>query len=376
MKQIQIIMFFLIVFTVYSLAHYYLFNRSVQIFSMTGSTKKWFTFSFILLSSLFVLGMILERNYSSVFSEWVLRIGTSWMAFLLYFIIAAICVDIVRIIDYIVPFLPDISQSHKTLFGVLIIAVVGITVLLGHINAKNIRIKEIPLTIHKELEGVQNFRILMASDIHLGPIIGRSWEEKFLRIVDEQQPDVVLLCGDIVDGDIKPVLRKRLGNHLQQIDTPYGIFGISGNHEHIGGIDKALEYFKNINIPILYDEHSTLANGIQIVGRKDLHGGTRKSLDSLLQDLDRSKPIIVMDHQPYHLDKAAEAGIDLHLSGHTHNGQMWPLNYITEALFELSWGYLKKGNSHFYVSSGYGTWGPTVRIGNHPEVVVFSLSFE
>jgi predicted MPP superfamily phosphohydrolase len=376
MKQIQIIMFFLIVFSVYSLAHYYLFSRSIQVFSMTGSTKKWFTFAFILISSLFVLGMILERNYSSAFSEWVLRFGTVWLAFLLYFILIALCVDIARIIHHFVPFLPDFSESKKMILGFVIIAIVGITVLLGHINAKNIRVKEIPLSIQKKLTGVQNFRILMASDIHLGPIIGRSWEEKFLRIVDEQNPDLVLLCGDIVDGDIKPVLRKRLGNHLQQIDTPYGIFGISGNHEHIGGIDKSLEYFKNINIPILYDEHITLSNGIQIVGRKDLHGGTRKSLDSLLLNLNHSNPIIVMDHQPYHLDKAANAGVDLHLSGHTHNGQLWPFNYITEALFELSWGYLKKNNSHFYVSSGFGTWGPTVRIGNHPEVVVFSLSFE
>ncbi|MFO7868891.1 MAG: metallophosphoesterase [Bacteroidales bacterium] len=376
MKHIQIGMFFLIVFTIYSLANYYLYIRGVQVFSTTGSVKKWFTCAYIFVSSLFIIGMLLERNFSSAFSEWVLRIGTSWLAFLLYFIIAAVCIDIIRMLNHFIHFLPDFSQSHKTFLGICIIIAVCITVLLGHINAKNIRVKEIPLTIHKQVEGSQTFRILMASDIHLGPIIGRKWEEKFLNIVDEQNPDVVLLCGDIVDGDIKPVLRKRLGNHLQKINTPYGVFGISGNHEHIGGIDKTLDYFQNINIPILYDTHVTLTNGIQIVGRKDIHGGTRKTLDSLLHNLNHNKPIIVMDHQPYNLDKPTQAGVDLHLSGHTHNGQLWPFNYITDAIFELSWGYLQKENSHFYVSSGFGTWGPTVRIGNHPEVVVFSVTFE
>jgi hypothetical protein len=83
-----------------------------------------------------------------------------------------------------------------------------------------------------------------------------------------------------------------------------------------------------------------------------------------------------MNHQPFQLDEAVEVGADLHLSGHTHNGQMWPFNYITEAMFEVSWGLKQKGNTTFYVSSGFGSWGPPVRIGNTPEVVVFKIRFD
>jgi hypothetical protein len=101
-----------------------------------------------------------------------------------------------------------------------------------------------------------------------------------------------------------------------------------------------------------------------------------KPLAELVSGLDQTMPVIVMNHQPYNLQEAVDAKVDLHLSGHTHHGQLWPVNYITKAIFELSWGYLKKGNSHFYVSSGYGSWGPSVRVGNRPEVVVLKLKFE
>ncbi len=133
---------------------------------------------------------------------------------------------------------------------------------------------------------------------------------------------------------------------------------------------------------MLRDEVVTLPDGIQLVGRDDRDsrrmGGENNphDLKVLTKDLDRSKPIIVMNHQPFHLDEAVEVGADLHLSGHTHDGQIWPFNYVTESIFELSWGLKQKGNTTFYVSSGFGSWGPPVRIGNSPEVVVFKLRFD
>lgn len=137
---------------------------------------------------------------------------------------------------------------------------------------------------------------------------------------------------------------------------------------------------KSINIRMLIDEVITLPNGIQLVGRNDHSAGrgsnAPKPLAELISGMDMTMPIIVMNHQPFNLQEAADAKVDLHLSGHTHNGQLWPFNYLTEAIFELSWGYLKKGTTNFYVSLGFGTWGPPVRTGNRPEVVVFKLKFE
>jgi predicted MPP superfamily phosphohydrolase len=101
-----------------------------------------------------------------------------------------------------------------------------------------------------------------------------------------------------------------------------------------------------------------------------------KTIPELLIGTDPEKPVIVMNHQPYNLDEAVKSNVDLHLSGHTHHGQLWPFNFMTKAIFELSWGLMKKENTTFYVSSGFGSWGPSVRIGNRPEVLLFNVKFD
>jgi hypothetical protein len=374
------LIFFSIVILIYLSSNFYLFVRGLQIFSLNLTLRRTFIVVFWTLVPMFILGSVLERTFSSAFSEWVYRIGAFWLAFMLYFTIAAVLIDLVRIANYFFHFLPTFSAIMKLRLGLIVVSLVSVVVIAGHINALWINVKEIPLTIHKKVSGASEIKILLASDIHLGALIGERREMRFLEIIREQKPDIVLLAGDLVDGEIAPVLRKNLGRHIQEISTPLGVYAISGNHEYIGGIDKTLPYLKSINIRMLLDEVITLPNGIQLVGRNDISSGKgvneRKSLAELTSGLDFSNPVIVMNHQPYDLQEAVESKVDLHLSGHTHNGQLWPFNYLIKSIFELSWGYLQKGNTHFYVSSGYGTWGPPVRVGNRPEVVVFKLKFE
>ena len=381
MRISSFLIFFSIIMLIYASVNYYLYIRGLQAFSLSQPMKRWYVAIFWTVVASFVAGMLLERTFSSVFSEWIFRIGSFWLAFLLYFLIAVVLIDIVRVFNYFFHFLPVFTPVMKMRLGLSVVAVVSLIVVAGHINALWINVKEIPLTIHKKVSGPSEVKILMASDIHLGALIGERREKRLLEIVREQKPDLVLLCGDLVDGEIAPVLRKNLGRHIQEIQTPLGVYAITGNHEYIGGIDKTLPYLKSINIRMLLDEVVALPNGIQLIGRNDhsargWQGNGPKSLAELLAESDSSKPVIVMNHQPFNLKEASEAKADLHLSGHTHNGQLWPFNYLTEAIFELSWGYLKKGDTHFYVSSGFGTWGPSVRTGNRPEVVIFKLKFD
>ena len=378
--RFSFLIFFSIVILIYLSSNYYLFVRGLQVFSMNLTLKRSFIVVFCTLVPMFILGSVLERTFSSAFSEWVYRIGAFWLAFMLYFTIAAVLIDLVRVFNYFFHFLPMFSAVMKLRLGLIVVSLVSVIVIAGHINALWINVKEIPLTIHKKVSGASEIKILLASDIHLGALIGERREKRLLEIIREQKPDLVLLAGDLVDGEIAPVLRKNLGRHIQEISTPFGVYAISGNHEYIGGIDKTLPYLKSINIRMLIDEVITLPNGIQLVGRNDHSAGkgsnAPKPLAELISGIDPSKPIIVLNHQPYNLQEAVDAEVDLHLSGHTHNGQLWPFNYLIKGIFELSWGYLKKDDTHFYVSSGYGTWGPPVRIGNRPEVVVFKLKFE
>lgn len=380
MRSTTFLIFFSIVLFIYGSVNYYLFVRGLQAFSLNLPMRRWYIAIFWTIVSTFIVGNVLERTATSAFSEWIYRIGAYWLAFMLYLLIAVVVIDFVRVLNYFFHFLPPISQLMKFRSGLIVFSLAAVVVAFGHFNALWTNVKVIPLTIHKKVSGSAEVKILMASDIHLGALIGENREKHLLDIIKHQKPDLVLLCGDLVDGEIAPVLRKNLGRHIQEIKTPLGMYAITGNHEFIGGISKTLPYLKSIHIQIMMDETVTLLNGIQLVGRIDRSGSrgpnTLKSLTELLAPLDTLKPVIVMNHQPFNFQEVADAKVDLHLSGHTHNGQLWPFNYMTQAIYELSWGLLKKGNTNFYVSSGYGSWGPPVRTGNRPEVVVFNLTFD
>ncbi|HEY3372417.1 MAG TPA: metallophosphoesterase [Prolixibacteraceae bacterium] len=380
MRSTTFLIFFSIVLIIYGSVNYYLFVRGLQAFSLSQPMKRWYIAIFWTVVSMFIVGNFLERTATSALSEWIYRIGAFWMAFMLYLMIAVVVIDFVRILNYFFHFLPPFSQIMRFRLGLIVFSLAALVVTGGYINALWTNVKVIPLTIHKKVSGSPEVKILMASDIHLGALIGESREKHLLDIIKKQKPDLVLLCGDLVDGEIAPVLRKNLGRHIQEIKTPMGVYAITGNHEFIGGINKTLPYLRSINIRMLMDETITLPNGIQLVGRIDRSGShgpnTLKSLNQLLTGIDTLKPVIVMNHQPVNLKEASDAKVDLHLSGHTHNGQMWPFNYITQAVYELSWGLRQIGTTNFYVSSGYGSWGPPVRTGNRPEVVIFNLKFD
>lgn len=380
MRSTSFLIFFGIVLFIYGTVNYYLFARGLQAFSINPLIRKWYIVIFWIIAPTFIVGSIMERTATSALSEWVYRIGSFWLAYMLYLFLAVVLIDLVRTFNFFFHFLPPFTPLMKLQTGIITFTIVTLIVVGGHINALWTNVRVIPLTIHKKVTGHPDVKILMASDIHLGALIGESREKRLLDIIHEQKPDLVLLCGDLVDGEIAPVLRKKLGRHIQEIKAPLGVYAITGNHEYIGGIRNTLPYLKSINIHMLLDSVITLSNGIQLAGRNDrsaarIPGGV-KPLSDLLAGIDPQKPVIVMNHQPYHLEEAVENKVDLHLSGHTHHGQMWPFSYITKSMFELSWGLMQKGNTNLYVSSGFGSWGPPVRIGNRPEVVVFKIRFD
>ncbi len=170
-----------------------------------------------------------------------------------------------------------------------------------------------------------------------------------------------------------------MGAILKQLHAPLGIYGVLGNHEYYGReIPAFLNEMKNVDIRILMDEVIQIGESFYLLGRKDKTDIRRKTFNQLVKDmkLDGSLPLIAMDHQPAELKEAQENGVDLIVSGHTHKGQMAPNHFITRRLFELDWGYLKKGQLHAFVSSGFGFWGPPLRIGSRSEVMEILVKFE
>lgn len=383
MRTIQFIIFFSIVLTVYGLVNFYIFYRGLQAIAPGSSWRLWYIIIFWLLASTFIIARILERAYPCTFTEVITWIGSFWLAAMLFLFLFVFVVDILRFVNaFIWPFFPGFItrdlQATRTVLFFLAVAFTVIQSVAGYINARIPRIVRHDFTISKEIRGQETITIAMASDIHLGTIIGKNKAEKLVEMLNGLKADIILLAGDIVDEDLAPVIRNDVGASLIKLKAKYGVYGITGNHEYIGGADKAVEYLKSHGISMLRDTCVRINDSFYLAGRDDrdkerFTGVKRKELAEILQGIDATMPLIVMDHQPFNLDKVAALPVDLQISGHTHHGQIWPFNYITKAIYQVSHGFYKSGNTNFYVSCGYGTWGPPIRLGNRPEVVFITL---
>lgn len=377
MKKNQIIIFFTVFLTLYGSVNYYIFIRGFQGLEHLPEWRLGYTILFLFISFSFFIGRFLEKKFLSVLSDIFIWIGSFWFAFVLYFFLSVVAFDLLRLADLFVHFLP-VGETYISLKFYLMltdIGVIGLICLIGFLNARNIRIRQLVLEIAKKNQIAKELTIVVASDIHLGTIINRPWTKRIVEKINSLNADLVLLPGDIVDGDVEPVIKLNLGEVLRTIRSKYGVYGITGNHEYIGGVEPAVKYISEHGIRVLRDEQIEVA-GMTIIGREDRSAGKkRKSIQELAEGIDSTTPLIVMEHQPFKLEEAVNVGADLQLSGHTHHGQVWPLNLITKKVYELSWGYLKKGNTHIYVSCGAGSWGPPVRLGNTPEIMQIKLIF-
>lgn len=381
MKKYQMIIFFSIVLTIYSLVNIYLFYKGYKALPCLQRNRILYSLTFFLLAVLFIVAKILESKHSSVITDILNIVGGFWLAFMLYGFLFFLLSDIILLILRI----PGIISGDKIfLFRkwsfIIISSASSILIIVGFINALIPVTREYNITINKPAGSVKTLRIAAVSDIHLGSIIRKRSLKKMSGMIKDMNPDLVLLLGDIVDGEIGPVLR---GDLLQYFTWPKcvdGLYAITGNHEFIGGASRTIPYIESKGIRVLKDEMVTLEGGIQLIGRIDrdsyrFYRKERLPLGELMKQADTTKPVILLDHQPFHLDETEKYGIDLQLSGHTHNGQMWPLNYVTRMIYELSYGYLKKRNTNFIVSSGYGLWGPRVRLDSRSEVLLINIIF-
>ncbi|WP_440274438.1 metallophosphoesterase [Ferdinandcohnia sp. SAFN-114] len=232
------------------------------------------------------------------------------------------------------------------------------------------------VTINKSSER-DNLKILMASDFHLGSIVGENHLKKFAHLVEETSPDIVLIPGDLIDDHIEPFLQKNMGKIMTEIKAPLGVYATLGNHDYYGNDDeKIVEEMEKHGIEVLTDEVTMIENDFYLIGRNDDTDDDRAGINELIAHLEHSKPLIMLDHQPNELDEAMKSGIDLILSGHTHRGQLFPGNLLTNLLYENDYGLLKKEELNSIVSSGFGTWGPPLRLGTRSEVVVINVKFK
>lgn len=314
----------------------------------------------ILVFSLFVSIVFRETSLPDIVSKVMFHGGATWLVFLLYMILSLIVLDVARL------FIP----LDNTLWYAL--SITGIIMIYGYINYKQPRVERFDIKLEKEFQG-KRLKIVAVSDIHIGYGTGISALKEYVEMINGQKPDVVLISGDLIDNSVKPLKKEPFDKVLSELKAPMGVYMVPGNHEYISGIDACMDFLRDTPVTLLRDSVVELPGGVQIVGRDDRSNRNRKSLAKILEMVDKNKPVIVMDHQPYRLAEVDSLEVDLQLSGHTHHGQVWPLSKVTDFMYEQSHGYRKWSHSHIWVSSGLSLWGPPFRIGTNSDMAVFEI---
>jgi hypothetical protein len=386
MRTSKMIVFLLVVLGVYGLANFYILRRGWQALAGYPSPRIVFLVVFGLLILAYPLGRMMNGASRGVVSDVLIRSGSFYMALMLHLFFLLVVVDVFRLANAFLNFFPKgfAADPHKT--GLIVfIAVIGIglgVVVGGYVNALHLRLRTIEIDIDKPAgAGFRTLNIAMASDIHLGTITGSRRLERIVGRLNALEPDIVLLPGDIVDESVSRAEEEKMISCLRSIQAPLGVFSVPGNHEVYGGLEKNLEYLRRGGVRVLQDEAVLVDGAFVLAGRKDPTVLQSKERRMPIRDIlektgaDPKLPIILLDHQPVRLVEAVDAGIDLQLSGHTHAGQLFPLNLINKKIWEKYWGYLRKGKTQYYISCGVGTWGPPVRTGSIPEIVRIKVSF-
>lgn len=380
MKKVVFLIFFAVFFGIFFLGSYYVYIRGAEALSESQflAFYKWVFWG---LTVSFGVGQFLERGNPTLVGQIITYIGSFWLVILWYLFLFVIAIDLVRVTNHWFHYIPaewtDTFLNGQNLFTA-ISSITLLMVIAGHLNALSPRIVHVDVNIDKPGNIQKEIKVALVTDIHMGHIIGNRRVAKLVSQLNNENPDLVLFGGDLVDHNPLPVIKNNMGEHFNRLNPPLGKYAITGNHEYIGKPDVSIDYLSSYGIQYIRDSIVNVNDILWIVGREDKDkarfiGENRLDVSQLINGEDKSKPIILMDHQPVEFDSVAKAGVDLMVSGHTHKGQFWPFGMITKRVYELDWGLKKKENTHFYVSSGYGTWGPPVRIGSKPEIVIFKL---
>lgn len=318
-------------------------------------------FAFLLL----FVGFSRHVHLSMPLATVVYEIGTSWLIILLYLFMAFLLLDIGRWVHLV----PATFLKNSWSGTLAVTAFMFIIFLYGNIHYHQKVRQPLMLTTGKTLS--RKMKVVMLSDLHLGYHNRRSEFAKWVDKINEEKADLILVAGDIIDKNIQPLEEQEMHQEFLRLNAP--VIACLGNHEYYGGESNALLFYKKADITLLRDSVTTVGD-LCIIGRDDRSNPKRKMLSELMKGVDRTKYLVVLDHQPIQLEEAEQNGIDFQLSGHTHHGQVWPISWITECIYECAFGEWQRGSTRYYVTSGIGIWGGKFRIGTRSEYVVAEIT--
>jgi len=371
-------LFFTIFFTIYAAINYYIFIRGWQALSSLPHLKPFYAVIFFIAVTSYILAKFLDGKIPHLIYDAMIWIGSFWFAFMLYFFLSIVLIDLIRLFNWKLEFFPQIINNNygdiKKYLLAFVVLISSIIIFIGYLNTRKISVKSLSLEITRKQSALAELNAVVLSDLHLSTINGEKLLSQIVDKINELKPDVVFILGDIVDDRAETLKSEGIGVSLSKIKSKYGVFASTGNHEFINGINGTSKFITENGITLIRDSSLLIADSFILAARDDASKNSfakqrRKSLEEIISNANQNYPIILLDHTPFRLEEAEINGISLQLSGHTHHGQMFPLNFITKLIYEVSWGYKKKDNTHYYVSCGVGTWGPPVRLGSESEIV-------
>ncbi len=323
----------------------------------------------VLLALLFSMFFFLGGRLDRMPLQWatpVYEVMTSGVFVLLYTVMLFIVLDVLRLCRVV----PKEWLHNNGWMTLCIVALLTVIFVGGNLNYHHKYRKAIDIDTEKPTAGP--VRVLMMSDLHLGYHNRRAEMARWVDIINGENPDVILIAGDIIDNSVKPLIEEGTAEEFRRLKAP--VYACLGNHEYYSQVERARRFYDEAGITLLRDDSCVLDNGLCVVGRDDSTHRERKALREILPEgAPKDHFTILIDHQPFQLEEAQECGVDLQLSGHTHYGQVWPISWITRAIYEIAYGEGRKGDTRYYVSSGMGIWGGKYRIGTRSEYLVVEV---
>lgn len=326
------------------------------------------------------------------------RISTYWIGIMLYSLLYVVLFDLLRLIAKHTKLKNTLLFSRGSVIsiGSVVVACAVVTCLYGIFNARNIKVNEYSVTVNKSCGSDKHLKAVLVADLHMGYAIGVDHITNMVEKTNQQDADIVIIAGDIFDNSYDGMDDPEgIKAQLKSIKSKYGVYAVYGNHDidekilmgftfDWGGKqlhnEKMTNFMKECNIKLINDESVLINDEFYLVGRRDTdkpgtEDGTRAEVSELTKDLDKTKPIFVLSHEPDELQKTADAGADIDFSGHTHDGQLFPGNLTIGLFWENPCGMIKKDNMYSIVTSGVGVYGTFMRVGTDAEICSVDIDF-
>lgn len=326
------------------------------------------------------------------------RISTYWIGIMLYSLLYVVLFDLLRLIAKHTKLKNTLLFSRGSVIsiGSVVVACAVATCLYGIFNARNIKVNEYSVTVNKSCGSDKHLKAVLVADLHMGYAIGVDHITNMVEKINQQDADIVIIAGDIFDNSYDGMDNPEgIKAQLKSIKSKYGVYAVYGNHDidekilmgftfDWGGkqlnSEKMTNFMKECNIKLINDESVLINDEFYLVGRRDTdkpgtEDGTRAEISELTKDLDKTKPIFVLSHEPDELQKTADAGADIDFSGHTHDGQLFPGNLTIGLFWENPCGMIKKDNMYSIVTSGVGVYGTFMRVGTDAEICAVDIDF-